>query len=367
MAWPINSSRYDPKSPGSTDLFSDIIGQITVHDGLLSGIQQASNCPLVPNGSFELDANLTVTPTGWTPSALTGGSGYVSTSDSSHGSRCYMAIHPGGALNGGMTLTTTEALPVSIGQAFTLFFDAYSTNATVRIKADVIWYDKDGAQIGATQNVVDEDGSIPGTWNTYNASLTPYMTPSAAKYMKIIITLGAVGTDPGSSTNIFLDNVVLAFRRLFSNQVVITSSQIWTVPAGVTKVKFQLVGAGGDGTGSTSTFAVRNGGGAGYTEAFVDVQPGQDIDIHVGLFSSYGDGDSSRVLGMTAGGGKSNGTGGTASGGTINLTGQDGNIGYSSNDAHLIPALCGAGWFGGYGSGYTPWRRGSDGVVIITY
>ena len=360
MVWPIDPSRYAAKSPGSTDLFGDIIGRIAYDDGLYSGINQASNCPLIPNGSFESNANLDPIPTGWNVSALLGGSGIVTTSDSSHGSKSFMAVHPGGALNGGVVLSLLSALPVSIGQSFVFFFDSYSTNANVRAKVDVIWYDKDGSQIGATQNVFDCIGSYPGSWKTFSFSLFPCTAPSSAKFMLPIITLGAVGTDPGSPTHIFIDNISLTFRRPYTEYAEFSTTGTWTVPGGVNRAHVLAIGGGG----GCGPYGFR-GGGAAVCENFIDVSPGENVPVQVGIGGIYSeDGSSSVVKNLTAGGGKqataiSEGAGGTATGG-VNLTGMDGKY---------IPACCGLGWFGGYGAGAsgsgTP--RGNGGFVLISY
>jgi hypothetical protein len=357
MTWPISDARIAAKAPGSTDLFADLRNRIVYHDGLFSGVNQASNAPLIANGSFEVDDNLTASPTGWTASALTGGDGYVTTSDASHGAKSYVAVHPGGATNGGKTLATTDALPVSMGQAFELYFDAYATNATVRVKVDALWYDKDGAQIGATENVYDQNGAFPTSWTTISVGLSPYVAPSSARFMTLLFTLGAVGTDPTTSTNIFLDNVCLTGRRMFSRTTIIAASATWTVPAGVTRARMQLIGAGGDRAG-----VILNGGGAGYCEKVVSVTPGQAVVIQVGTTSTGLDGGATTALGMVAQGGLNTGFPGSATGGDINLSGQLGTA-----KASYEKATCGLGWFGGYGSGSSASAGPFGGIVIITY
>jgi len=357
MTWPISDARIAAKAPGSTDLFADLRNRIVYHDGLFSGVNQASNAPLIANGSFEADDNLTASPTGWTASALTGGDGYVTTSDASHGAKSYVAVHPGGATNGGKTLATTDALPVSMGQAFELYFDAYATNATVRVKVDALWYDKDGAQIGATENVYDQNGTFPTSWTTICVGLSPYVAPSSARFMTLLFTLGAVGTDPVMPTNIFLDNVCLTGRRMFSRTTIIAASASWTVPAGVTRARMQLFGAGGN-----SNNPVVNGGGAGYCEKVVSVTPGQVVVIQVGTQKAGLDGGATTALGMVAQGGFNTGGPGSGYGGDVNLTGQLGSL--RSSD---VRASCGLGWFGGYGAGSSANSSASGGIVIITY
>jgi hypothetical protein len=365
MTWPISDARIAAKAPGSTDLFADLRNRIVYHDGLFYGVNQASNVPLIANGSFEADDNLTASPTGWTASALTGGDGYVTTSDASHGAKSYVAVHPGGATNGGKTLATTDALPVSMGQAFELYFDAYATNATVRVKVDALWYDKDGAQIGATENVYDQNGTFPTSWTTICVGLSPYVAPSSARFMTLLFTLGAVGTDPVMPTNIFLDNVCLTGRRMFSRTTIIAASASWTVPAGVTRARMQLVGAGGN--YSYTTFSNGGGGGAGYCEKVVSVTPGQVVVIQVGTQTRGLDGGATTALGMVAQGGFNSGEPGSGYGGDVNLTGQFGSVKSTYDKSSYDRSSCGLGWFGGYGAGSSANSSASGGIVIITY
>jgi hypothetical protein len=244
-----------------------------------------------------------------------------------------------------------------MGQAFELYFDAYATNATVRVKVDALWYDKDGAQIGATQNVYDQNGTFPTSWTTISVGLSPYVAPSSARFMTLLFTLGAVGTDPTTSTNIFLDNVCLTGRRMFSRVAIIAVSASWTVPAGVTRARMQLFGAGGNGN---SLFL--NGGGAGYCEKVVSVTPGQVVVIQVGTQTAGLDGGATTALGMVAQGGFNTGGPGSGYGGDVNLTGQLG-----SSKSSYVRSSCGLGWFGGYGAGSSANSSASGGIVIITY
>jgi hypothetical protein len=63
----------------------------------------------------------------------------------------------------------------------------------------------------------------------------------------------------------------------------------WTVPAGVTRVRARVWGAGGPGGGSAGNpSAASGGGGAGYTEGIYTVTPGQVISVTAGVAGTPG-------------------------------------------------------------------------------
>jgi len=117
--------------------------------------------------------------------------------------------------------------------------------------------------------------------------------------------------------------------------IVFTSSQNWTVPAGVHRVKIIAVGGGGGGGGGYSSTYTGGGGGAGgseYSEALVN--PGETLSVVIGAGGSPGTGGAS----PTAGG----------NGGASYVNTSDG-----------YPAVVGGG--GGGGGAATSSANGSDG------
>lgn len=146
-------------------------------------------------------------------------------------------------------------------------------------------------------------------------------------------------------------------------------SATWTVPAGVTRARVRVWGAGGSG-GSTANVnsAGGGGGGGGYAEAVVSVAPGASRSIVVGAGGAPNNtaaangnpGGSSTFSGILTGQGggaglgangtqAAGGAGGTASGGALNIPGTGGGFGilYANN------GLTGGGIGGGapFGSG----------------
>ena len=83
--------------------------------------------------------------------------------------------------------------------------------------------------------------------------------------------------------------------------VMFTTSQNWTVPSGVHKIKVLAIGGGGGGGGGSSSY-VGGGGGSGsigYAEVFV--QPGITLNIQVGAGGSAGTGGASPTAGGSGG------------------------------------------------------------------
>ncbi|WP_424139352.1 hypothetical protein [Roseomonas chloroacetimidivorans] len=204
---------------------------------------------------------------------------------------------------------------------------------------------------------------------------------------------------------------------LFQNIQYITSSQTWTVPAGVTRVRFRAWAGGGGGGGAANPNSAAAGGGPGaYAEGYLAVTPGQSLGLTVGAGgargvsgSNGGTGGSTVIAGFVEcrgglGGGGANGvisgsagapgiyiitSGVNASGfvglgaGTGFVTGDSGRIGGAGGAAFCSPApggpvsdattpqpgsdagLPGAGAPGGVAGGSG--GKGADGIIILEY
>lgn len=117
----------------------------------------------------------------------------------------------------------------------------------------------------------------------------------------------------------------------------------WTVPEGVRRIRYVLVGRGGDG-GSGNYYVPGGGGGGGYfTTGYMDVSPGQSLPWVV----PTGQGQGTSLNGIVAQGGRSPGNGVFSRG----------------NNAHYGEG--GDGGSGGAAYGGTPGTNGSDGVGVI--
>lgn len=220
---------------------------------------------------------------------------------------------------------------------------------------------------------------------------------------------------PGSSGNILTSNGTTWTSSSpaaggFSTMTTITSTQTWTVPAGITTVKVTVVGGGGGGGGGAGGGAGYGGGGGGTAiEYITGLTPGTGITVTIGAGGAKGaqgnDGSAGGTSSFGAycsatggGGGGSRqeyawkGTGGVGSGGSINIQGgciemrNDQNNDYGGSGAASFYGGGGIGALGssskaagtpgyGGGGGGAPWdeyasypdSNGSAGVVTIEY
>jgi len=147
----------------------------------------------------------------------------------------------------------------------------------------------------------------------------------------------------------------------------ITSSQTWTVPAGIGRVKIVAVGAGGNGGNAPVVGGgqgASGGGGGGMSIKVIDVTPADSIGITISsgvatvahtptsttMVANKG---SDGVAGAGAGG-----AGGTASGGDYNYSGGAG-AAYASSTSGAGGAICG-------NEGYTKQVLGYNGTGLTT-
>lgn len=115
-----------------------------------------------------------------------------------------------------------------------------------------------------------------------------------------------------------------------------SSSSTFNVPAGVTSLEIEVIGAGGAGGGNGGG----GGGGGGYAKGTYAVTPGQVLTVTVGVAGGGPAGGTSSVGTLISATGGANGfsvsnpgiggggAGGSGTGGTINHTGGNGGGGY---------------------------------------
>jgi hypothetical protein len=187
------------------------------------------------------------------------------------------------------------------------------------------------------------------------------------------------------------------------------TSQTWTIPAGVTKLKVTVIGGGGGGGSSTyyaphDTYYNGAGGGAGaYSVVYLSgLTPGNTLTYTVGAAGAVNGGNggtsslssgSQSITTVTCTGGAGGqsvegypqgGAGGSATGGTININGSGGSDLYGENGGSNPLGMGGKGSAGGYstgnGTGYggggggaqnsspgVSGGAGAPGVVIFEY
>jgi len=99
-----------------------------------------------------------------------------------------------------------------------------------------------------------------------------------------------------------MSSALHVFEKSPRGYLIFTSSQKWTVPAGVHKIKVLAIGGGGGGGGGYSSTYVGGGGGSGVLVfAEMIVQPGIQLNITVGAGGSPGNGGASPTSGGAGG------------------------------------------------------------------
>lgn len=167
--------------------------------------------------------------------------------------------------------------------------------------------------------------------------------------------------------------VLTALRTLFGGNMRVFASfgtTTWTVPAGVTKVRARVWGAGGGGGVFGGGFPSGGGGGGGYAEGVYTVTPGASIAVTVGLggVANAAGGSSSFGTYCSATGGQpgTNGTGagvglggngGIGTGGALNVIGSGGGAGIVLTSGDKAGGN-GGGTFCASSTGY-PWIGGA--------
>lgn len=185
----------------------------------------------IVNGFFEVvedEGASPLRPADWTVSEYLGGTVQLDDGTSTKGKYALLFTRPGGAGNGGGD-ATSDYFPVDALDPFMVQAVFWATpNANVRIKIDIDYFDEDKVFIiASTQNIYNNNATNP-TARPEPLWMVPVI-PTAARYMKFIFIGGDTDTDPGTSTNIVLDNVAVVHHAPFAaGDLVVGSSFIET-------------------------------------------------------------------------------------------------------------------------------------------
>jgi len=153
---------------------------------------QFSQVPDVPNGSFENDADSDGTPDNWTKALYPGGALAADTTTPADGAKAVKFTHPGGAGNGGGSLTS-DYIPCSEYVKYWASFLHKASAAGMKNLVQVQYYTAAKATNGAAVELYDStDAGAPATWTQYVAQFTP---TASSRYFKIIVIGGYTDTD----------------------------------------------------------------------------------------------------------------------------------------------------------------------------
>ena len=147
------------------------------------GIEEAGG--LVPNGSFETDADANTVPDGWTlDTEETGSDNELDTTQQTDGSQSFRFTSTG---DGGGQLVTTDFFPVNDSDNLQVSFDILTTVATVLNIVRVEWYDV--TQVSISNSDAYSSTSNPTSWTNQLLSVAP---PANARFAKLRL----IGIDP---------------------------------------------------------------------------------------------------------------------------------------------------------------------------
>ncbi len=160
-----------------------VVEELSVNPDDLGGIFDSG---LIPNGSFETDADADDVPDGWLEE--NGGAGNnngLDTTESTDGGQSWRTQSAG---SGGGELVTENFFPVNDVDDLRVNFDLRSTVATVRNIVRVEWYDI--SQVFISNTDVYDSTANPPTFTSQVLTATP---PTGARFAKIRIFGGTTG------------------------------------------------------------------------------------------------------------------------------------------------------------------------------
>lgn len=168
------------------------------------GVEEAGG--LVPNGSFEIDADSNDVPDGWVEVANTGSNNGIDTSESTDGGQSFRFTSSG---TGGGSLTTDAFFPVNDTENLRVNVDLRSTVATVRNIIRVEWYD--ASQVAISNSDPYDSTSNPTTFAAQTLSVAP---PANARFAKLRL----IGCDPSVavSGSTYFDRVQVFYPAVVS-------------------------------------------------------------------------------------------------------------------------------------------------------
>lgn len=203
------------------------------------------------NGSFESGA------TGWTFTPYSGGTVATNAINNADGATC-LAISSTVLANGGGDALQSGFTAVSGGESYPFRVMSWASAVNISSKAEVIWYDKDQAQISTA--------TLYTTTNTETAIARRYVTlraPATARYLKVKLTGGIPATGSATGT-VYFDGVVSGVFGTASAEpgsLVVASSDSEVTEASTSDVKKKEIQVPLDGR-ITVSFDLNGSGGA---------------------------------------------------------------------------------------------------------
>lgn len=180
----ITSAEVAQDAPLTTTLMTKIKDNI---EYLYSQSAQALD---VPNGSFEVDTDSDGTPDNWTKNLYPGGALATDSTTPADGARAIKFTHPGGAGNGGGSLTS-DYIPCSESETYWLRFFHRASAAGMKNIVQVQYYTAAKVANGAAVALYSST-SNPASWTRYVYQFTP---SANSRFFKITLIGGYTDTD----------------------------------------------------------------------------------------------------------------------------------------------------------------------------
>lgn len=337
MAWTTltkTDSQHDTGKPITKDLFVDPV--IDNLNDLNDRVGASGNQGLL-NGSFEEGTvGASNTPSSWSWTASGSGGTYALTSTSgeqAHGQNGFKITHPGGASNGGGYIQTDEFIPVGQGDFVYLGWKLKVSAANgAQNKVTLLWYKPDQTASTTTSTDIYNSTDGPTSWTQ---CFSGAKIPSDATFYKVRLLGGDTATDPGSSTDIFFDDVrvVDGPGDVYGYSVEFTD-QAKSAALVVGSAQFVWVEAWGGGGSSDGSSGCRGAGGGEYVGGLFLASASTSYAVSVGAGGTAGSNGGNTTVNSTSvvangGGGSTNGAGNNGAGGTggtgnLKIDGQDG-------------------------------------------
>jgi len=164
------------------------------------------------NSSFDIDSDSDGVPDSWDVSLYAGGSQTLDSTNAAHGANALKFVHPGGPGNGG-GFVTSDYIPCNINYPFFVEFLNKCSQSGVKVAIHIRYYTE--AKIFISNDIIYSETTNPTIWTVLFTSAAT--VPSNAQYLKVRVIGGVDDTDPGSSTNIFFDNILIDYNVYTSN------------------------------------------------------------------------------------------------------------------------------------------------------
>ena len=337
------------------------------------------------SGTTPVNGQISQWSSGTTIQAITTGTGVVTALGVNVGTAGAVVVN-GGALGtpSGGTLTNATGLPISTGVtglgtgiATALGVNAGSAGAPV-INGGALGTPSGGTLTNATGLPISTGVTGLGTGIATALAATPQGSGSVVLATSPTLTTPVISSIVNTGTLTLpttTGTVALYGNAGVSSATVLTASNsAWAIPAGVSRLKVTVVGAGGNGStgnnwaGSAANSGGGGGGGGTAIQVFTGLTPGATLNVTVGTTagatSSVASGSQTITTVQATGGasgsagsstsGGAGGDGGLGSGGLLNIKGNPGNPGTLAT-VTSVTVLGGSG--GGSslgGGGYCP-------------